>query len=295
MKFKFLIFFCLLYSFAFSQNDSVAVIPKDSVLAPLDTVSVPLDTNTISVPDSIITDTTTANTAIIDSTIIDTTIVDSTRIKSGLHFFVSVGAQFISFNHRAKFQGKIEAELDKYIADTLDGFGRFKPEMQPFQSVNLAFPISAGVIWQFSDKHSVGLGAGFLYDNESVVLTDRNGENHNFHYTLQAFPIFAEYRLLISPDLFSLNNGDYFSIFARYYWMLPHTEFSSSWGTIEAKPDPLGSGFGVFLGYRFWTWESLSIWGELGYLSLEVDAKRQNDLLNSWNLGGISILFRATF
>jgi len=161
--------------------------------------------------------------------------------------------------------------------------------------VNLAFPITAGIVWQFNDVHSLGLGAGFLYDNESVILTDESGEPHNFKYVLQAFPLFAEYRLLISPALISIKEGDYFSLFLRYYWMLPGTEIYSSWGKAKADFDPLGSGYAIFFGYRFWEWEGFSVWGEMGYLSLDVKSGDKNGILNSWNLGGVSLLIRMMF
>jgi hypothetical protein len=217
---------------------------------------------------------------------LDTVATDTVaKIKPGLHYFISVGAQFISFNDRARFQALLDAELDEN--DVM-----FK---QDFQTVNLAFPIAVGLIWHFNEWHSLGLGTGFMYNNESVVLTDRNGEIYNFKYALQAFPFFAEYRLLISPDLISLQNGDYFSVFLRYYWMLPGTEIHSSWGEAKADLDILGNGYGIFLGYRFWEWHGLSIWGELGYLSLDVKSGNREFMPSSWNLGGISILIRAMF
>ena len=245
-------------------------------------------TDTISVVDT---------TSVIDTiNVIDTTVIaDSVKIKHGFHFFVSVGAQFINFKNRSKFNALLDAQFIEYLdVYSTDSVGAL-PIKQDFQTVNLAFPITAGIIWQFSDIHSLGLGAGFLYDNESVILTDKNGKPGNFKYVLQAFPLFAEYRLLISPDLISLTNGDYFSLFFRYYWMLPGTEIYSSWGKATADFDPLGSGYGVFLGYRFWEWENLSIWGEIGYLSLEVKSSAQNRILDSWNLGGVSISLRAMF
>ncbi|MDR2732865.1 MAG: hypothetical protein LBB36_06565 [Fibromonadaceae bacterium] len=160
----------------------------------------------------------------------------------------------------------------------------------------MTFPISVGIIWQFSDMHSLGLGAGFLYGSESVIVKDKHNEIHNLKYTLQAFPAYAEYRLLISPNLISMKNGDYFSLFFRYYWMLPGTEIYSSWGKAEADFEPLGNGYGIFLGYRFAEWQGLSVWGELGILSLDVKSGEENALLlNSWNLGGISVLIRTMF
>jgi len=236
-----------------------------------------------------------AITVISDTTVADTAVSDSAKIKPGFYFFFSVGAQFINFKDHSKFQALLDTQFAEYRNDYLEEPTGSIPLQQNFQTANLAFPITAGIIWQFSDMHSLGMGAGFLYDNESVILMDKNGNTYNLKYVLQAFPLFAEYRLLISPDLISVKNGDYFSLFLRYYWMLPGTEIYSSWGKAEADFDPLGSGYGVFLGYRFWEWENLSIWGEIGYLSLEVKSSAQNRILDSWNLGGVSISLRAMF
>ncbi len=274
MKLIAAIILCLFFGTAFSQ-DSTSVEPLPII--DLDTAAL----------DTTILDTAALDTTIIDTTAVDTTVIDSnfTKIKSGLHFFASVGAQFIDFNERSKFQALLNTQDTTAIK-------------QNFQKVNLTFPITAGIIWQISDMHSLGLGVGFLYSKESVILTDTTDskeETHNFEYTLQALPIFAEYRLQISPNFLSLSDGDYFSIFARYYWMLPYTEISSSWGNAKADFDPLGNGFGIFFGYRFWEWKGLSIWGEMGYLSIEVKSSDKNGILDSWNLGGISLLIRAMF
>jgi hypothetical protein len=277
MKLAAAITLCLFLGTVFSQDLDTAILDTTA----LDTMA--LDTAAL---DTAILDTMALDTIALDTTIVsDTAVIDSAKIKPGLHFFASVGAQFISFNERSKFQTLLDL-------DTRTDSAIFK---QDFQTVNLAFPITAGIMWQFNDMHSLGLGAVFLYSNESVILTDKQDETHNLKYTLQAFPVFAEYRLLISPNFISLKDGDYFSLFLRYYWMLPGTEVYSSWGKAEADFDPLGSGFGVFFGYRFWTWEGLSIWGELGYLSLEVESSDKNRILDSWNLGGIALLIRAMF
>ena len=217
----------------------------------------------------------------------DTSFADSAKIKPGLRFFVSAGMQFINFEERSTFQALLDVQHRKYESDY--------STRQNFQTVNLTFPMFAGIIWQFNDVHSLGLGMGFLYDNESVVLTDKQDKIHNFKYTLQAFPVFAEYRLLISSNFISLKDNDYFSLFLRYYWLLPHTEIYSSWGNAQADFNPMGNGFGVFLGYRFWEWAGLSVFGEMGYLSLDAQSSDKNRILNSWNLGGISILIRAMY
>jgi len=286
-------FFLVFFGIAFSQDSSSVLLPKDSlsvVEKTLDTASI--DTAVKAAPvDTTVKDTT------LKSTPIDTATTDSAKIKPGLHFFVSVGAQFITFKERSTFQNRLISKYNKYEKDYIaDSVGYTLPIKQDFETVNLTFPISVGIMWQFSDVHSLGLGVGFLRNTESVILTDKESKNHNFKYIIQAFPAFAEYRLLISPNLISLRDNDYFSLFFRYYWLLPpYTKISSSWGSAKADFEPQGNGYGIFFGYRFWEWAGLSVFGEMGLLSLDAKSSSENGILDSWNLGGISVLIRAMF
>ena len=301
---NFVFFFLVFFGIAFSQSSSSVLLPKSSTSVVKDSiVKKTLDTafkdTTVKAVSS---DTAVKDTSVKDSTVktapIDTTVIDSTRIKSGLHFFISVGAQFITFKEGSKFRDSLNTKFKEYDDDyktNKDSGNYTQPIKQDFETVNLFFPISAGIIWQFNDVHSLGLGAGFLYDNESVILTDKEGTIHHFEYIIKAFPVFAEYRLLISPKLISLKDNDYFSIFLRYYWLLPPTGINSSWGKAKADFDPLGNGYGIFLGYRFWEWGRLSIFGDMGFLSINAKSSAENAILDSWNLGGISILIRALF
>jgi len=228
----------------------------------------------------------------------DTSSIDSVKIKRGLHFFASAGVQLTNFKERSKFQGLLDEQFDKYMDDyySESSTGYVVPEKQNFQIVNLAFPLTAGIIWQFNEIHAIGLGTGFLYDKETIIIKNKRSEFKNLSYTLQGFPAFIEYRLGISESLISMKNVDYFSLLLRYYWMLPGTEiYSSDWGNAKADFDPLGNGFGIFLGYCFLKWEAFEIWGEMGYSSIDVKSSDENAILNSWNLGGISVMVRAVF
>ena len=292
-------FFLVFFGIAFSQDSSFVSLPKDTIsvvkdsaTALIDTAKVvPVDTSSKAKTKATQKDTTKATPK-------DTASTDSTKIKPGLHFFVSAGAHFITFKERSTFQTLLISKFNEYEDDYKlykDSGSYAVPVKQDFETVNLTFPISAGIMWQFSDVHSLGLGVGFLYNTESVILTDKDSKNHNFKYTIQAFPAFVEYRLLISPDLISLSDNDYFSLFLRYYWLLPPTEIKSSWGKAKADFEPKGNGYGIFLGYRFWEWMGLSIFGEMGLVSLDAKSSTEDRILDSWNLGGISILIRALF
>jgi len=236
------------------------------------------------------------DTVLADSAKTDSTKTDTVEIKKGLRFFASVGVQLINFKERLKFQDFLDEELNKYKENYKeDSVGYVVPQKQDFQTVNLAFPITAGIMWQFNNMHSVGLGTGFLYDKESVTLKDKTSEFINYSYTLQAFPAFVEYRLGISKSLISMRKADYFSVLMRYYWMLPGTKISSDWGGAKADFEPLGNGFGISLAYCFSKWGGFEIWGEMGYLNIDVKSSDENGILDSWNLGGMSVLVRAVF
>jgi hypothetical protein len=288
MKLKEIALLCAtLFGIAFSQDSLLVPLAPDSSIVP----AAP-DTSAVVAPDTSIVAPDTSAVAAIDSSAVpsDTAMKE---IKSGLHFFIGAGVHFIDFKERSRFQLGLEERFAGYMEDYHeDEEGYSLPQKQDFQNVNLTFPISVGLMWHFSSTHSIGLGATFIYNKESVVLTDKYGETYNLQYALQALPIFAEYRLQISPNLFSLRNGDYFSVFLRYYWLIPPTEFYSSWGKTRAEFDPFGSGYGFFFGYRFWEWQNFSFWGELGILSLDAKASTKDGVLDSWNLGGISVLIR---
>ena len=289
-------FFLVFFGIAFSQDSSSVLLPKDSLSVVKDSATALIDTTVKVAVDTAIKDTTVKDTTKTAPT--DTASTSSAKIKPGLHFFVSAGAHFITFEERSTFQTLLISKFNEYEDDYKiykDSGSYAVPVKQDFETVNLTFPISAGIMWQFSEVHSLGLGVGFLYNTESVILTDKDSKNHNFEYTIQAFPAFVEYRLLISPNLISLRDNDYFSLFLRYYWLLPPTEIKSSWGKAKADFEPKGNGYGVFLGYRFWEWMGLSIFGEMGLVSLDAKSSSENRVLDSWNLGGISIFIRALF
>jgi len=284
---------------------SETVFSQDSTSVSLDSLpQAPLPQDSLSLPkDSLPQDTLTRDTALVDSTKADSTTTDTTKtdtveIKKGLRVFASVGVQLINFKERLKFQDFLNEELLNYKADYYLDSATHKyvlPQKQDFQTVNLAFPLTAGIMWQFNKIHAIGLGAGFLYDKESVTLKDKYSDFINYSYTLQAFPAFVEYRLGISPNLISMRKVEFFSVLLRYYWMLSGTKVTSDWGNARADFEPLGNGFGISLAYCFSRWGGFEIWGEMGYLSIDVKSNDENDILNSWNLGGMSVMIRAVF
>ncbi len=217
--------------------------------------------------------------------------------------FVQPGISFLGFDHRDKFQNALDTLYYKYRADALTAAESLQVTKQDFQRVNFAFPLSFGIQVQHFDNHFISAGAGFIYDNESVIISDRKNNNHNYHYTLQGVPLFLEYRLGISPNLISISNRSLFSIAVRWYWMLPGTEIYSSWGHLKAKSDFKGNGFGVSLGYLITSWKNFSIFGDLGYSSITIKANEPFSKVvpdtgkekASWDLGGIQLQIRVAF
>lgn len=221
--------------------------------------------------------------------------------SSGLALFVQPSVQFLGFDDRERFQG----ELDSIYIDYRSAAGEdsAKVKKQDFQKVNFCFPLYAGLSYAISPRQAVALGAGYFYDREAVVLSDASGDLHELTYTLQGLPAFVEYRLGISPELVSLKEKSQFSLIARWYWFLPGTEIWSTWGHVRAIPEPLGSGWGLSLGYHVGSWRRFSLFGDLGFTSLSVKSHSPwSDLVPTtdvgkaaWDLGGIQLQLRASF
>ncbi|MDR1759112.1 MAG: hypothetical protein LBR60_01140 [Fibrobacter sp.] len=217
--------------------------------------------------------------------------------------FVQPGISFLGFGDRDKFQNALDTLYYKYKAEALTAAESLQVTKQDFQKVNFAFPVSFGIQFQPFDDHFISAGAGYLYDNESVIISDRKNKNHNYHYTLQGIPFFLEYRLGISPNLISISNQSLFSIAVRWYWMLPGTEIYSSWGQLKGKSDFKGNGFGISLGYLITSWKNFSIFGDLGYSSITIKSDEPFSKVvpdtstkkASWSLGGIQLQIRVAF
>lgn len=223
--------------------------------------------------------------------------------RSLLAFFVQPSISFLGFDNREKFQAAIDTIYKNYRAQALTASESSYVAKQDFQKVNFCFPVTAGVQVQWLEGHFVSLGAGFIYDNESVVVTDRKDKIHDYSYTLQGVPLFLEYRVAIPSNLVSLSNASLFSIAFRWYWMLPGTEIYSNWGHIEAETSPWGNGFGVSLGYLAATWKNIHIYGDIGYSRIIVKSDEpfsgvvpDTDTDKAkWDLGGLQLQFRFSF
>lgn len=233
--------------------------------------------------------------------------------NSIISVFVQPAISFITFNDRDKFQEATDTVYKALLAEATTDEESTAVSRQTFQKVNLAIPITAGIQAQIFEDHFISAGVGFIYDNESIVLTDRRSKTHNYSYTLQAVPLYLEYRFAIPNSLISLSGESLFSVSARWYWMLPGTEIYSSWGKIEAEPKALGSGFGFSFGYLIGTWKSFRIYGDLGYTKISVkskesfaevvplydepdeDGESEATRKASWNLGGLQLQIRVSF
>ncbi len=228
---------------------------------------------------------------------------DEERDNSRLSVFVQPSISFLNFEDRTLFQNAIDTIYADFKAEAVTADESLYVAKQDFQKVNFCFPISLGLQWQWKKDHFVSLGGSFLYDKESVVLTDRKDNIHNYQYTLQGFPLFLEYRLTIPKNLITLSGQSLFSIAVRWYWMLPGTEIYSSWGHIKGETPLWGNGFGVSVGYLVTTWKSIHIYGDIGFTSITVNSDDAfasvvpdgSTQKASWDLGGIQLQFRFNF
>jgi hypothetical protein len=220
-----------------------------------------------------------------------------------LSVFVQPSISFISFTEREYFQNAIDTIYYSFRESAVNSAESLNVAKQDFQKVNFCFPITAGLQWQFMQDHFLSAGIGFIYDNESVVLTDRNSNTHSYEYTLQGIPLFLEYRFALPKNFITLSTGGLFSIAVRWYWVLPGTEIYTTWGYLGAKTPLLGAGFGASVGYLFASWRNFKLYGDIGFNSISVKSnKKFSDIVPGgpeekakWNLGGIMLQIRGTF
>lgn len=220
-----------------------------------------------------------------------------------LSVFVQPSISFISFTEREYFQNAIDTIYYGFRESAINSAESLNVAKQDFQKVNFCFPITAGIQWQFLQDHFLSAGIGFIYDNESVVLTDRNSNTHSYEYTLQGIPLFLEYRFALPKNFITLSTGGLFSIAVRWYWVLPGTEIYTTWGYLGAKTPLFGAGFGASVGYLFASWRNFKLYGDIGFNSISVKSnKKFSDIVPGgpdekakWNLGGILLQIRGTF
>jgi hypothetical protein len=220
-----------------------------------------------------------------------------------LSVFIQPSISFLSFEEREYFQNAIDSIYYGFRAEAVNNAESLNVAKQDFQKVNFCFPITAGIQWQFMEDHFLSAGIGFIYDNESVVLTDRKSGTHSYEYTLQGVPFFLEYRFALPKNFITLSTGGLFSISVRWYWVLPGTEIYTTWGKLEAKTPLLGAGFGASLGYLFASWKNFKLYGDIGFSSISVKSnKKFSDIVDGgpnekakWNLGGLQMQIRGTF
>ena len=223
--------------------------------------------------------------------------------NSILSVFLQPSISFISFEERKYFQEAIDTIYYNFKENAVNSAESLNVAKQDFQKVNFCFPITAGIQWQFAEDQFLSAGIGFIYDNESVVLTDRKSNTHSYQYTLQGVPFFLEYRLALPKNFITLSTGGLFSLAVRWYWALPGTEIYTTWGKLEAETPLWGAGFGVSVGYLFATWKSFKLYGDIGFNSISVKSnKKFSDIVPNgpeekatWNLGGIQLQIRGSF
>ena len=226
-----------------------------------------------------------------------------TRDLSRLSIFAQPSISFLSFDQRKYFQNAIDTIYTEFKSQAVDAEESLYVAKQNFQKVNFCFPVTAGLQYQVMDGHFLSAGVGFIYDNESVVLSDRKNKAHNYSYTIQGVPAFLEYRIAIPGNLITLSNGGLFSVAVRWYWTLPGTEIYTTWGKLEADNKPWGAGFGVSLGYLIASWNGLNVFGDIGFSTIKVESKETfADIVPDgptekakWDIGGLQLQIRMSF
>ena len=220
-----------------------------------------------------------------------------------ISIFLQPAISFLSFEEREYFQNTLDTIYREFYRQALTESESLTVAKQDFQKVNFCFPISGGLQFQPIRDNFLSVGLSFIYDHESVVLTDRKNKTHNYEYTIQGMPLFLEYRLGIPKNLMSLSGESLFSVAVRWYWVLPGTEIYSSWGKIDAETPLYGGGFGFSIGYLITSWKGLNVFGDIGYSSIPVKSKKSfADIVPDgptekakWNVGGLQMQIRVGF
>ncbi|MCQ2055070.1 MAG: hypothetical protein MJY82_07245 [Fibrobacter sp.] len=217
--------------------------------------------------------------------------------------FLQPSISFLNFEERDYFQYAIDTIYKEFRSTAVTSDESLSVAKQNFQKVNFCFPVTAGLQFQVFQDNFISAGIGFIYDNESVVLTDRKNNTHNYSYTLQGVPLFLEYRLAIPLNLMTLTDGGLFSVALRWYWTLPGTEIYTTWGKIEAENSPLGAGFGFSVGYLIASVKGINIFGDIGFSSIKVKSKESFAKIvpdgsiekAKWDIGGLQMQIRVSF
>lgn len=223
--------------------------------------------------------------------------------RSRLSIFVQPSVSFLDFEKRKYFQNAVDTIYQSFRESAITESESLNVAKQDFQKVNFCFPVTAGLQYQVLRDHFISAGIGFIYDNESVVLTDRKNRAHNYSYTIQGVPLFLEYRLAIPKNFMSLSNSSLFSISARWYWVLPGTEIYTTWGMLEAKTPITGAGFGISIGYLVASWKDFNVYGDIGFSSISVESEKSFSSIvpdgpnekAKWNVGGLQMQIRVSF
>lgn len=223
--------------------------------------------------------------------------------RARLSIFAQPSVSFLSFDQRKYFQSAIDTLYKSFREDAVTESESLNVAKQDFQKVNFCFPITAGIQYQIFQDNFISAGVGFIYDNESVVLTDRKNRTHNYSYTIQGIPLFLEYRLAIPKNFMSLSGESLFSLSLRWYWVLPGTEIYTTWGKIEAETPATGAGYGVSLGYLIASWKDFKIYGDVGFSSIKVKSRQSfadivpdgPETKAKWNIGGLQMQVRVSF
>jgi len=223
--------------------------------------------------------------------------------NSIVSIFVQPALSFLSFEQREYFQDAIDTIYTEFKENSYTAADSQNVAKQDFQKVNFCFPITGGLQVQIAQDQFISAGVGFIYDNESVVLADKNNRSHNYSYTIQGVPAFLEYRFGIPTNFMTLSDGSLFSVAFRWYWTLPGTEIYTTWGSMKAKNSPYGAGFGLSVGYLLASWKNITVFGDIGYSTIKVESRKSfADIVPDgptekakWNIGGIQIQIRIGF
>ncbi len=269
---------------------------------------------------------------------------DSSRFS----IYIQAGIQFVDFDDRDRFFSEV-AQTKTYMQRE-NSFGNVVTvrEQDTFEPVNFTIPVYLGFSSKITHNISVSTGIGYYFHTREIaILSEDEDDGKTFEYSLKAVPLFLEYRHKFSESLITIKEVRNFNFSFRWFWFLEQTEIRATnrpvglakekirsiestesnytysdidnlnhEKVLKSKFDPWGNGGGIYLGYEFNQWKSISLEGDIGVNIVKIQGtKPWSSLLplsqtpsNSkkeeanfkednatWNFGGLTIQLKFAY
>ncbi len=271
-------------------------------------------------------------------------LADSSRFS----IYLQAGIQFVDFDDRDRFFSEVQQTKTFMKMENSFGDEITIREQDTFEPVNFTIPLYIGFSSKITHNISLSTGIGyFFHTREIAILSEDEDEGKTFEYSLKAVPLFLEYRHKFSESLISIKEVRNFNFSFRWFWFLEQTEIRSTNRPIglakekirslestesqytytdidnlnhekilKSKFNPWGNGGGIYLGYEFNQWKSISLEGDIGVNIVKIQGTNpwssilplsqtpsdsEKEAANfkeenaTWNFGGLTIQIKFAY